>query len=200
MLPASLSDPWNAIFSNTFSLDVLASLCTLTSSFIEGKLAGALQRPILHNNRMNSLLHTGSGEPLSDTGPTDKETLQIVPGFKDQKSLSAYLAEFVFVPPHSTSRRKGVFNIDLFSPHSGSPEESTANCHCHLTKQRTPEAIRLLADIMEGKRPFASQIDPPNSGLIYVNRNVVYQTGGSPLRVLQEERPTINGIRKRPRS
>lgn len=176
MIRNSFNGPWDGFFSATLTSDTLAPQCTLASSFIEGPLMVALQSPSLYINRRTRVTSTGSGDPLTTAAPGDRETIRFITGFKDQNSLSAYLLDLGFEPPLSASRHKKSFIFDMFSPHSGSSEESTASGQAILAVRRTPEALKLLVDIMDGKRLFAPQIEPQKSGLVYVHRNVVYRT------------------------
>ncbi len=93
--------------------------------------------------------------------------------------MSAYLRDLGFEPPLSASRHRKSFIYDMFFSHSGAPEE-TASGHALLAVRRTPQALNLLVDFMNGKRLFAPQIEPQESGLLYVHRNVVYRTSAPP--------------------
>jgi hypothetical protein len=167
-LQTSLRDPWMALFSNTFDLEALDGGCSLAASFVKDTLTPALRSRLFHANRLDRLMHTGSGDVLQ-IDKEDRETVMIVSGFTNQQSLLEYLGNLGFEPV--SIRSKTGPKTDLFIPHSGQPGDSVARGHCHVAVKRTEMAIRLLEEFYRGERSFAPMIEPPDSGMISVNRN-----------------------------
>jgi hypothetical protein len=167
-LQTSLRDPWMALFSNTFDSEALDGGCSLAASFIKDTLTPALRSKLFHANRIDRLMHTGSGDVLQ-IDKEDRETVMIVSGFTNQQSLLEYLGSLGFEPV--SIRSKTGPKTDLFIPHSGPPGDSVARGHCHVAVKRTETAIRLLEEFYRGERSFAPTIEPPDSGMISVNRN-----------------------------
>jgi len=167
-LQTSLRDPWMALFSNTFDSEALDGGCPLAASFIKDTLTPALRSRLFHANRIDRLMHTGSGDVLQ-IDKEDRETVMIVSGFTNQQSLLEYLGSLGFEPVNIRSKTGP--KTDLFIPHSGPPGDSVARGHCHVAVKRTETAIRLLEEFYRGERSFAPTIEPPDSGMISVNRN-----------------------------
>jgi hypothetical protein len=166
-LQTSLRDPWMALFSNTFDSEALDGGCPLAASFIKNTLTPALRSQLFHANRIDRLMHTGSGDVLQ-IDKEDRETVMIVSGFTNQQSLLEYLGSLGFEPVNIRSKTGP--RTDLFIPHSGPPGDSVARGHCHVAVKRTETAIRLLEEFYRGERSFAPTIEPPDSGMISVNR------------------------------
>ncbi len=167
-LQTSFRYPWMVLFSTTFDPDALDVRCSLAVSFLKDTLTTALRERLFHANRLDRLMHTGCGDVLQ-IDKEDRETLMIISGFTNQHSLLEYLDSLGFEP--TIARSKAGSKTDLFIPHSGSPGDSLARGHCHVSVKRTEMAIRLLEEFYRGERSFAPQIEPPNSGMISVNRN-----------------------------
>jgi hypothetical protein len=167
-LQTSFRDPWMVLFSTTFDPDALDVRCSLAASFLKDTLTPALRERLFHANRLDRLMHTGCGDVLQ-IDKEDRETLMIISGFTNQQSLLEYLDSLGLEP--TSVRSKAGSKTDLFIPHSGSPGDSLARGHCHVSVKRTEMAIRLLEEFYRGERSFAPQIEPPNSGMISVNRN-----------------------------
>ncbi len=164
----SFRDTWMVLFSATFDPDALDVRCSVAASFIKETLTPALRERLFHANRLDRLMHTGYGDVLQ-IDKEDRETLMIISGFTNQQSLLEYLGSLGFEP--TSARSKTGSKTDLFIPHSGSSGDSMAKGHCHVSVKRTEMAIRLLEEFYRGERNFAPQIEPPNSGMISVNRN-----------------------------
>ena len=188
-LQTDFHEPWTLFFSNHCPPDALVSACSLATSFITEYLTTALQAQELRGNRLHRLYHTGQGKPLLVDPTADREALMIISGFRNERSLTTYLASIGFEPP--LQRRKGSFTCDVFIPHSDSPGDPTASGLCHLIVRRTPKAISLLEDFMSGKSTFAPHIDPPGSGMLMVNRNVVYHSDSAAAGSSTTKRPQI---------
>jgi hypothetical protein len=65
------------LFSNTIDSDALDVGCSLAASFIKDTLTPALRTRLFHANRLDRLMHTGSGDVLQ-IDREDRETVMIL--------------------------------------------------------------------------------------------------------------------------
>ena len=165
-----LPDTWATLGLGSTERESLEPACALATQCIKSLWAKALREPLLHNNRVVRLSHSGRGDPIVSIPPDAVDCITMVSDFKDKQEASSFLQSLGFLTPTQLQGRNKSIVFTSFRPHTTTATDTIPNGCATFSIRRTDQSMRALEAIYWGEQPVGQ--NPEALGMMFVSRRI----------------------------